>query len=361
MMIMKLAVLFSVLSASAAQQCSMCPDGSAGVINPNLAIPARGTDTCQSTFDESLAFATNTSDCQAAQATSPACCDGVAVCSFCSDGSIPADLSREITFPGVPQGASTCGEFYYGSHFFAADNCLNNILIGSTAFPFDFPNFCGCTGATASEDSCGDYCPNSAVNNPDSTIQVQDAPDLFTCQDVADLFPFLRDPTQCSTLAALRPICCKGASTCTLCNNDDPISNPDRKIPYDNLTCENSRLLVYLATDCTPIENLQANGVDLRGYCGCQGEGAFPAENCGGTCPEGTEMSDPTRSVTRANATCADVALYANYLKPGTEVCTAAQEDLVGCCDQAVGGGGSSSVAVVGMTALLAVPLLLLL
>jgi hypothetical protein len=333
----------TVLAQTSSSACSLCSDGTS-LMNKNLIIPGtNASETCATSATAASELTADSAECTKLQERAPACCDGIASCSLCADGATPGNTTRPVDFPGLPVGIQSCADFWYGSYFFTSPNCLANLLIGQSGFPFDFPSFCECPNAKTNANACGDLCRGKKLINADTTIEVPNAPAAFTCSNLYQLYPYLTNPEQCSVFDSLAPVCCQGVANCTLCEDDAAISYPQRRVPYDNVTCEETKLLIYLAADCTDFDTLQSTEVDIRSYCGCRGSTDGSSNSTCATCPDGTRMNKPDKEVPEAAATCQDLYQYASYLKPSTDTCSRAQQDLADYCCGIPGSEGSTS------------------
>ncbi|CAB9504379.1 beta-induced protein ig-h3 [Seminavis robusta] len=138
-------------------------------------------------------------------------------CSFCQSGEHTAQPFPSITAVTMNYrlfghlGAPDCDGFGNFYSVQTEDSCsdIDNVLYRD--FPFDMRAWCRCTGETAPK-ACGeDFCP-PGTELQESLVPGSEHGLNVTCQELSDLFPYVRDETVCDDARDTAKQCCLPAS-----------------------------------------------------------------------------------------------------------------------------------------------------
>lgn len=281
----------SILSADAfcgcpgvKAECYMCDDDTNDLSNPDRKVPFYEflgnsfSSTCQELADFYTLYDTgdpNLGTCKFVQMESGYCgCNSepngepVGACSFCSDGSSPANTNKLVDELGM-----TCGELETYLDFVPADQCDMPWIIDYKRFDY----YCGCESATAPCPMCPDG--TIEISNPDSVIPYLIIPndENPTCRDLATL-GVIAEPGElvmedCSIFEAQAGFCgCVGASkpetSCEFCPGGEDPPNAELVTPFGDTCRELSDYLGYQASDQCDSERI--GFVKRQDFlCGC--------------------------------------------------------------------------------------------
>jgi len=198
------------------------------------------------------------------------------LCKFCDEGPIE---SPENFFGGLQ-----CSDWEKISNVALGEQCT---LLRAGAV-----RYCGCP--TTKTETCS-LCPDGSEDvDQDLSVTVVD----FQCKDITNSIVAVDGDRTCDTLSKYAYVCrCPGVvPSCTLCDNDETLSNPSNLLLSTDLTAtdgilgetscqEYDRVLSTVlpvhatATKCQEqvLAAQDAIGFDIRSYCGCPTTGT-PAE-----------------------------------------------------------------------------------
>ena len=347
----------AVLGA-AAQNCTICPDGSP--LNSSVAVPL-GDVTCG--ILQENAFAVNDTECEIYQRNAAWCeCPNVEPsCTLCDNGSSPSNPDL------IPQGMdATCGEMEYLATIAADDEDCQNLSIHAaecgcpapfcTLCPDGVPppetdkelsngatcggvaeiaqdvttedgciairNYaaasCGCSPEVAtSGDPCTTVCPDgSKVSDQDAIVGETTSGAIVTCGDVeAQASIGIQDQQTCNVYAQMGVFACGCTNmlptpSCSLCEDGSAPPNLLLDVDGKGNTCVEFMAIAAGVQDPAACQAFQATaGV----YCGCPDNNPVSSASACRLCRYGRLLDDPARIADPlAEIPCSEAEYVAN-------------------------------------------------